>query len=183
MKNNYIHLIDGMVRPFSTLGMKVSGTLVGGIYVAYFSDCYFERNSGNGLIKAKDDSLINAISAENDGSIYTENVANIDFEGSLSKTLSYLAKCLKNDKLDYSEGYLELSKLLYIIRDINAKGFINDMNLMNYPLINEFIYSHVLKDLKYLEDEKLFYDKEVKGTTTLLGNKIILIKDAKDIYR
>lgn len=101
----------------------------------------------------------------------------------LIKTLSNLSNKIKNNSLNYAEDFLELSKLLNILRGINEKGFINDMNLLNYPLINEVVYSWIMRDKKLLELDNLLYNKEIKGITALLGDKYIPIKDAKEVYR
>lgn len=63
---------------------------------------------------------------------------NIAGKQSIIETLKYIEYELEhNDSIDYDKKYADLVSYLKALKDINKKGYINDMNLSNYPMISD----------------------------------------------
>ena len=79
---------------------------------------------------------------------------------------------------EFLELYFEIEKTLNILKDINKKGYINDTNLINYPLLKECILNYLLKEKKTKTKSEY-----IKGINVYLDNQIITIEDAKEFYK
>lgn len=148
-----------------------------GYYDPNWKDCSIDSSADGGvnfeIVKQKDSK-----SVELKPGMYDYLVVN----GVFCNTLNDISQDLNNNKLNYVLGYKMLTMFLDGLRNINEKGFINDTNLINYPIINELIFSELI-DLDSEKIRERFYDEENKGKNVLLGKKFIPIKDAELVYK
>jgi len=87
-------------------------------------------------------------------------------------------------EIEFIKTFEEIECILSTLKKINEKGYINDMDLLNYPLINECIRNYLFIYEKDKDKDKDKKDKKPKiGFETYLGEEIINLKDAKELYK
>lgn len=83
----------------------------------------------------------------------------------------------------YKEIYSEIEKILQVFKNINSKGYINDMDISNYELISECV-----KDFLLIKDENVEKDKKVKkepikGKELKIDGKIVTYAEVEELFK
>lgn len=103
--------------------------------------------------------------------------------------LDSLMKKLKDDRNELNsrdderprEIFYKIEKSIQVLKDINQKGYVNETDLLKYPMINECIENFMLAEEK---DPDPSVDRvPSKGVETMLGSRVIRFVEGMQFYR